>query len=281
MKQKTISKIIRAKMNAWLDTISDEKLRAEVKESIIVTGGCIASLFLKEEIRDFDVYISNRDVCKRLCEYYTEGLGIKVLVAEDIENLPEIESIDRLDDDQVYCLIRSDGVMKRSAEKDKPYDLIYITANAITLTDSVQIVTRFTGEPKDIHHNYDFIHATNYWTFDEGLIVNVEAMCSLITKELRYSGSRYPLCSVIRTRKFISRGWSVTAGQYLKMIMQLNDLNLKNINVLREQLIGVDSAYFTMFLNAISGESEGDFSATYLCKVIDEVFEVENIGDQS
>ena len=61
-------------------------------------------------------------------------------------------------------------------------------------------------------------------------------------------GSKYPLCSIIRTRKFIQRGYTINAGQYLKMAMQLNELDLKDVSVLQDQLIGVDSAYFDMVI---------------------------------
>lgn len=277
MKQKTISKNIRLKMIAWLETITNEHLRQQVKDSIIVTGGSIASMFLKEDINDYDVYISNKEVCKKLADYYVNDYDVKVYVKEDL-NEPQDDQPESLDESQVYCYISSAGYMSVTTIADKEYQLSYITSNAITLTDDVQIVTRFTGKASEIHKNYDFTHATNYWTFAEGLVVNVDAMCSLITKELRYTGSKYPLCSVIRTRKFINRGWSVTAGQYLKMILQLNDLDLKDISVLREQSIGVDSAYFNAFLIAI--ESKGDMSTDYLCEVIDQVFEYESIVDQ-
>jgi hypothetical protein len=43
-------------------------------------------------------------------------------------------------------------------------------------------------------------------------------------------------------KKFIQRGWTVN-GRNLKMLFQVSELDLKNIEVLEEQ-IGVDVAYF-------------------------------------
>src|SRR3546814_2766082 len=47
------------------------------------------------------------------------------------------------------------------------------------------------------------------------------ALDGLLRKELRYVGSKLPVCSLIRLRKFIRRGWVGNAGQILKMTMQV------------------------------------------------------------
>ena len=70
-----------------------------------------------------------------------------------------------------------------------------------------------------------------------------KAKC-IINKELIYTGSKYPLCSIIRTRKFIERGYHINAGQYVKMAWQLNKLDLNNLDVFKDQLMGVDSFYW-------------------------------------
>ena len=48
----------------------------------------------------------------------------------------------------------------------------------------------------------------------------------------------YPIASLLRIRKFIERGWRITAGQMLKIIWQLQDVNLSDPAVMREQLTG-------------------------------------------
>src|SRR3546814_13834921 len=79
-----------------------------------------------------------------------------------------------------------------------------MSTNAITLSDKIQIVLRFYGEADAIHENYDFVHCTNYWTSkDANLTLRQPALESLLCKELRYVGSNYPVCSVIRLSKFI------------------------------------------------------------------------------
>ena len=66
MQTKTIRKNIQNKMNEWLSTIIDEKLRTSVKNSLLVSGGCIASMFLNEEVNDYDIYIEKYDILLEL-----------------------------------------------------------------------------------------------------------------------------------------------------------------------------------------------------------------------
>jgi hypothetical protein len=60
------------------------------------------------------------------------------------------------------------------------------------------------------------------------------------------------------------------------MAMQLNDLDLKNIEVLKEQLTGVDSSYFDMFINAIQRRQDDDpgfeLNTMVVSELIDKIF---------
>lgn len=159
------------------------------------------------------------------------------------------------------------------AATGKKYRPIFLTDNAITLANKVQIVIRFYGEPEEIHKNYDFAHCTCHWTsWDGKLVLPPEALESILTRELRYNGSLYPICSVIRTRKFLAQGWRINAGQYLKMCWQISKLDLTNINVLNDQLIGVDAAYFGQLITALSQIDLKTVDASYVASVIDRIF---------
>lgn len=159
-------------------------------------------------------------------------------------------------------------------EDAKRYHPIFLTTNAITLSDKLQIVLRFFGEPDQIHENYDFAHCTNYWqSWDGGkLVLRQEALEALLSKELRYVGSRYPICSMVRVRKFVGRGWRINAGQLLKMAMQINELNLKDVRVLEDQLTGVDTAYFCQLIARLKEKDPEKVDAAYLCEIVDRIF---------
>ncbi len=156
-------------------------------------------------------------------------------------------------------------------EKEK-YRPIFMSTNAITLSDKIQIVLRFYGSPDEIHKNYDFIHCTNYWTQAEGVVLRSEALECLLSKTLVYQGSRYPICSMFRVRKFIRRGWKINAGQILKMALQISKLDLTNPDVLEDQLTGVDVAYFAQLLNAAKAKDKTKIEQAYLVEIIDRMF---------
>lgn len=153
------------------------------------------------------------------------------------------------------------------------YRPIFLSTNAITLSNKIQIVLRFFGEPDQIHENYDFVHCTNYWSsWDGALVLRQPALEALLARDLRYVGSRYPVCSIIRLRKFIRRGWSINAGQMLKIMMQISALDLTNHSVLQDQLTGVDAAYFVQLVAKVKENDPEKVNSAYLCEIIDRMF---------
>ena len=58
------------------------------------------------------------------------------------------------------------------------------------------------------------------------------------------------------------------------MALQLNELDLTDMETLEDQLIGVDTTYFLMFIRAM--EEQGgieNLEATYINKVITQIFD--------
>jgi hypothetical protein len=200
------------------------------------------------------------------------GSGVEAFVDEATGTISEEVAavVEDLDDESDTKL---DGSTGKDDEKDKPkYRPRFLTSNAITLTDKVQIVLRFIGEPDQIHENYDFVHCTNYWRSDTRMVtLRIEALEATLAKALIYVGSKYPICSLIRARKFIKRGWSINAGQFVKMAWQISQLKLNDVATLEEQLVGVDAAYFRQLIGLL--QSKGDtVDGSYLMTVIDRVF---------
>ena len=286
MKAKTIKKVLRAKVDEWLATLEDGSVRSAAESATIITGGAIASMLVNEPVNDYDIYFRDQETARRVAEYYVARFphgGIKVSVepdrvrivtengyrgatAGDVQTLQDAGEIeDTYEDTEALAL---------TAEDAKPkYRPVFMSTNAITLSNKVQIVLRFYGEPDAIHENYDFVHCMNYWTSWQGdLVLRQPALESLLAKELRYVGSKYPVCSVMRLRKFIKRGWSVNAGQILKMMMQVSALDLLDQKVLEDQLTGVDSAYFLQIMARIKEKDPEKVNAAYLVEIIDRMF---------
>jgi hypothetical protein len=167
-----------------------------------------------------------------------------------------------------------DDVVKTLAVKE-PYRPVFLTDNALTLANKVQLIIRFYGEPNVIHKNFDFAHATCYYDYDKShLELPQEALESLLSKDLIYSGSLYPLASFFRVRKFLQRGWRISAGQMLKIAWQVNELNLKDPKVLREQLIGVDQAYMHQLMSMLNATTPGTrIDSAYIASLIDKIWD--------
>ena len=284
MQVKTIKKIITLKLEDWLQTITDDKLRKKVKENILVSGGCITSLFQNQPVNDYDVYIQDMEVLLELAKYYCpndvlDGRKRDEYIKNDMDELGFAYNQDseiairkkNLKPDQVKLNIPSVGI-RMVVTEGKKYQVAFLSQNAISLTDDLQIVLRFNGTAEQIHKTFDFIHATNYFTFKDGLVTNIKALESIISKDLKYQGSLYPLTSIIRMKKFINRGWSINAGEMLKIMFQISELNLRDPEVLEEQLIGVDIAYFSILIDILRGTEQSKLSPHYLNEIIDRVF---------
>jgi len=367
MKKKTINAIITKKINDWLDSIKDEYLVSQLKNNVIVTGGCITSMLLNEDVNDFDIYFKTKEVTKMVAEYYTKEFNENnknrvnkigkdaiawVLDGSDVKawkenkmslnsfayNYPDIKysqlseweyiktddkeekkknksylkvsgMINNTPEDRIKIIINSDGIAEDSdsvadqseydintyldalsdgdnidgkaldldKEANKKYKPIFLSTNAITLSNKVQLIIRFYGMPEEIHSNYDFIHTTNYWESEtKQVVLKQEALEAIMNKELVYVGSKYPIASLVRTRKFIKRGWQINAGQYVKIAWQISELDLSNIYTLEDQLVGVDSIYFLNFINCLKTkmlkDKEFNLTGQYLTTVIDKIF---------
>ena len=301
MNSKNIKKHLNNKLRDWISHVDDENIKEILKNNVIITGGAIVSLLTGENLHDYDVYFRTKEACLAVAKYYVGKWNITH--SDKPVSVRICEETGKID-----CFVRSKGIAdeeetagnsisynfdsteiedeavgieheteENADDTKEKYRPRFITSNAITLSDKIQIVIRFYGEVEEIHKNYDFVHCTCAWSsWNNELFLPQKALECIINKELYYIGSKYPLCSIIRTRKYIERGYHINAGQYVKMCMQLNELDLKDVKVLEDQLTGVDTAYFQMMIEALqkhmeeTGESRVD--TTYAMNLINKLF---------
>ena len=304
MKARQIDKIIREKITAL--ALAHPPIKDELLQNSIVTGGCIASMLLKEKVNDYDIYFDSLPALTRVMEYFGGKTNALYLVAFNADaELPEQGRTELTFDEKAdivpvpvrtettdYALysdlssLRNNENVKyislyykstgywtagENAEKDdKTHVIKFASANAVTLSEKVQLVFRFFGPAHEIHENYDFVHATNFWTLKTGLVTNTDALEAILARELVYKGSRFPLASIFRTRKFIQRGWTLHIANYVKMAFQLNELDLTNIHTLREQLTGVDAAYLNGLIWQCEKSNE-PITSSYVCDLVDKL----------
>jgi hypothetical protein len=310
MLEKTMNLVLKKKISEWLRSIEDKNLVKKIENSIVVTGGCFTSFLIGEKPKDYDLYLRDQESVIAISNYYIKKFKEKHkdqeidLLVEDSSggfvNYSILEERTPMKEGgRVKIFIPSSGVASQLEEQkienlelgedpldlfeepeeteDEKYRPVFLSSNAITLSDKIQIVVRFYGEPEKIHETYDFVHTKAYWTsWDKEVVIPKEVYQSVLNRVLTYTGSRYPLASLVRMRKFIKRGWRINAGQILKISMQLSELDLTDIKVLEDQLVGVDSLYFSALIEQFKRKEQSDesfvLSSSYISSIIDKIF---------
>lgn len=306
MKAKTINKVITNKFKTFLESIEDPIVKGLIDKNTIISGGCITSMLLNEPVNDYDLYFTSKVVAKQAAEYYVKKFkelngdptskygNIQLTVKEEEdrikivaqssgiaseespENYQFFEALNPGDPETEEFVEEATAVFKGETKKKEPrFRPIFLSSNAVTLSDKIQIIVRFYGEPSEIHENYDFIHCTNYWdSRTRTLSLTKDALQAILTKDLQYVGSKYPICSLMRMKKFVKNGWSCTAGQIFKICYQINKLDLDGFKVLEEQLTGVDVAYFHELLRVLKEDHEQGkkIDETYIMELVDKIF---------
>jgi hypothetical protein len=309
-KRRTINLILDNKINDWIKSIEDEQLQNLVKKDAFLSGGAITSLLLDEKINDYDVYFKTEETAYQVACYYVEQF--KKNNPDKLNHyVPEVKRVELQNrfgkpEERIVVWMKSAGVIgeeqtdysyfeltpeapedrfmsslgeepmeiieNRKKEKAK-YRPIFMTDNAITLSDKIQLIIRFHGQPEDVHKSFDFAHTHNYFDYEKrDITLHPLAMESLLSKDLKYLGSYYPIATLFRLRKFLERGWRISAGEILKIVWQINELDLNNKAMLRDQLIGVDLAYMTELIHKITNTTER-VDSSYIAKLIDKIFD--------
>jgi hypothetical protein len=251
-----------------------------------------------DEIKDFDVYFKTKEttiaVAKYYCEVFmeqnpksfviptvkeTEGRveiiisSLGAIAADDAENSEEQQYEENLGEggsDKTEQSVESNNNTPKYS-----YRPMFLSGNAITLSDKVQLVIRFYGQPNEIHKNYDYQHCKHVYDLEtDSLFLDAKAMECILSKTLLYTGSLYPICSLFRMRKFLDRGWRISAGEIVKMSFQISNLDLKDLNVLKEQLTGCDMMYMRALINALEADKDSgaEIDNNYVIKLVDKIF---------
>lgn len=294
MDEKSITNTLYTTFDNFCNSITDRETRELVKYNTIITGGCIPSMLMNENVNDFDLYFKNRKTVIAVANYYVdyfkklkEKQGIyhntisvdtsnndsvsvnldnnacMVLLCDNIYDFyPSIETFENLS----KSLLRINNYYPEAN-----YMPLAISKNAITLSNKIQLVTRFYGNVAAIHKTFDYEHDTCYW--DSGsrqLILPYRALQSIASKNLKYTGTWSPICSLFRAQKFIKRGWSISSYQLLNIALQINKLDLSKPEVLAEQLTGMYSLQFSELVSVLMQDSRSGKTLTidYINKLI-------------
>lgn len=253
--------------------------------NVYVAGGSIISLLGGEKPKDVDIYVRDADYAAQLVtsiiRHYRRSNAI-VLGGKSVPVALQVSKVDYVPNTQSVS-IGIEGYPQVSVGATNSKDSgLFLSKNAVSIKAKVtglpveaQLITRFVGKPLDVVRCFDFDHTRHIYTGTGELLLSSEGLKSQSTRDLRYSGSYFPLTSIIRTKKFIKRGWNCSAGEYLKMTIQAAALDWTSKAVLYDQLEGVDVALFEQLIAAIEATfpgAETPVEPAFVFKQIDKIF---------
>ena len=253
---KAIGRIIRGKVDDWIDSIEEPYLREYLKDSVIVAGGSIASLVQDEEPHDYDIYFRTSECLDLVLKYYLERSPVPDYVKDSVNK------------GSPFFYKCFEG--KEDYDELSKYSVLCYSSSAISLKGDIQLVTCTYGEPNKVSGSFDYLHSQGVYDYKaDEIIITPEIIDAINRRRLVYTGSRYPIASIIRMRKFVRRGYYINSGQILKISFDINKLNLSDITTLKRQLIGVDVYYFQELLDRFDKADLETFDTNYLVKLID------------
>jgi len=170
MKAKQIEKLLKGVVDNFLSSIEEEDIKHTLKHRTFITGGAIPSMLMDEWVNDYDIY------------FYSQTDADKVR-----------------------------GYFERRLEYKGKFHVNLLTENAINLSDKIQLITKFVGNPKNVVEKFDWQHIKSWYCCKtEKLHLTPDVYQLVVEKELIYTGSDYPLSSLMRLKKYIKKGWNVS-----------------------------------------------------------------------
>ena len=257
---KAIGRTIRSNVDDWIESVEDPYLQDYLKDNVIVAGGSIASLVQDEEPHDYDIYFRTEECLDLVINYYLDRSPIPGYVKDSV----------RKGSPFFYKCFEGKDEYNRLGK----YSVLCYSSSAITLKGDIQLVTCTFGEPSEVSGSFDYLHSQGVYDYRNDKVIITSGIIEAIKRRrLIYTGSRYPIASLIRMRKFIRRGYYINSGQILKIAFDINKLDLDDVRVLRNQLIGVDVYYFQALLDRLDKKDIDTFDTSYIIKLIDEFYD--------
>lgn len=170
---------------------------------IYIAGGAITSIFSGTKINDHDIY-------------FLEDSGIEKAIAYFI---------------------------------GKGYRQTMKTDNAITYKRKtnngnrvVQLITNpsFIGMPRNVFKHFDFVHCMGAYLNGKIHMHDMFLECIAERRMVFNPGTAYPIASLIRSKKYMNRGYSISGLEIIKMALTIHALEIKNVGDLKKQLMGID-----------------------------------------
>jgi hypothetical protein len=254
---------IKRRLIRELDQVLDAihpKLKPFIMNKCFIAGGAIASVYSGDPINDFDFYFRTEEDAREFLKLVSSYIGRDFI----FNSYPHASG----------CLVGDlIGFNAIYACPENDLGVTWYSRAAITI-GKCQFIIKYIGQPKQVVSAFDFQHCMGYFVPNTNeLGLDLPTVDSIHQRELRYTGSNYPVSAMFRLRKYIKRGYSVTAGEMLKISYQISQLDLTDLNVLVDQLVGVDVSYFAYFVVLLKDATKEELqSFDYISNHIDMAF---------
>ena len=150
----------------------------ELKNSVFLTGGAIASLLQNETPKDWDWYFTD-DRSQHLIGMYLAGENQQEYIKDVDEKYKEVMGVN--------------GKM--------------ITSNAITTVTDDSFITLIFGEPEFVKSSFDYVHTTPHYSPAQDLLfISPRQYYACTHKKLIVNNPES--VKTWRTEKFLSRGYT-------------------------------------------------------------------------
>lgn len=223
--------------------ISEQRFAKLILDSTFIAGGAVTSYLAKRTPKDYDLFFSNEEDCIEVVE---------ALLNSDARTMPLLKKkVLRFEKDTAGTKLMI-GMLDCAPEeidainsKHSPGVIKFVSRNAITLQNNLQIIFRFVGQPEEVFKTFDFEHCKCYWkSLPTGLTagkfyIDPKASLAFATKQLVYTQrSRFILSALYRMTKFVRRGWSVPLSTLYALTQDASTIDLTDPKVVESELLG-------------------------------------------
>jgi hypothetical protein len=261
-----VSALCSGKLNSLQGILTDYD--RDILCSSFIAGGAITSIAKEKNPKDYDLFFTNEEsiskTIRTLVRYANVELDFKVEADPINPNLKRgvLHSTTSM---RVEEVIDSLNLWLKERDNNR---ISYVSKNAITLKNGLQIIFRFIGEPKEVFTTFDYEHCKIYWRpsplgFSLGKVhFEGKSLESITKNELIYTNnSRFVLSALSRLNKFVKRGWGITTSSLLALAVSAGKIDWSDSKILEEELLGIygiDNKTLSLILKSCTTESVVD-----------------------
>ena len=263
MKRKEIEKVLNEKINIFGQTINVLGGAPDIfTKSIMISGGSISSMLLDEPVNDFDFYFLDPEICGMFLHNFLHDSNYELVKTDIDTTTSKFEIKEKGTTNNSYPKVTYGKQLNTSGLIITPDK---ISQFAITFGDK-QYVFYLSGPQKIIHKSFDMVHCINYYTLNDGLVLNKFALESILTKEIRLISVRSPYETLKRVHKMLTEGWTIPEKELLKLLWQMREeQDIIDASFLKDNVLASSKSET---LKHIDGELSKDLFNT----ILEEIF---------